>query len=380
VRIVAAATTLLALTAAACTSTKPKAAPVSASPAPGAASGPTLPAPNAPYDPNSDPIVETVHRVQPSVVNVTTRTVSQDVLFGGGAAGTAVGTGFVIRSDGIVVTNFHVIEGALSIKVTLPPPGGRTFQAHWIGGDSDHDLAVLKLDGARNLTTVPLGDSDLLKLGERVVALGYALALPGGPTVTSGIISALERTVQASDPNAPEGTRTYQDVLQTDAAINPGNSGGPLVDLSGNVVGINTAGANTAENVGFSIAIDAAKAIIDAAIAHPAAPTAYLGVSTETVGSGVALQLGLPVDHGVLVVQTAPGGPADNAGLEVGDVIVGFDGRPVNTQDDLGSLIRAHRPGDRVSVKVVHGDGSNSTVTVTLVARPVPVASPSPSP
>jgi len=238
---IVAAATLLAMSAVGCTSTKPKTGPGSGSAATGVSSSPTLPPPNAPYDPNSDPVVETVQGVRPSVVNVTTRTVSQDVLFGGSTAGTAVGTGFIIRSDGIVVTNFHVIEGALSIKVTLPPPGGRTFQAHWIGGDSDHDLAVLKLDGARGLPTVPLGDSDLLRLGERVVALGYALALPGGPTVTSGIISALQRTVKASDPNAPGGARTYQDVLQTDAAINPGNSGGPLFDLSGILVGNNTA-------------------------------------------------------------------------------------------------------------------------------------------
>src|SRR5207253_609455 len=151
--------------------------------------------------------------------------------------------------------NFHVVGGALNIKVTMPPPDGRSFAGRVIGGDSDHDLAVLKVE-ARGLPTVPMGDSSNVLLGERVIALGYALALPGGPTVTSGIVSALARTVRAQDPNGPNGqpvVRTYQDALQTDAAINPGNSGGPLVDLVGNVVGINTAGSEQAENVGFAI-------------------------------------------------------------------------------------------------------------------------------
>src|SRR5439155_15985804 len=130
--------------------------------------------------------------------------------------------------------------------------------------------------------TVALGDSSQVLLGESVIALGYALALPGGPTVTSGIISSLARTVQASDPNAPNGSRTYQDALQTDAAINPGNSGGPLVDLAGNVIGINTAGNAQAENIGFSIAIDAVKPIIEQALLHPKQAAAYIGVSTET--------------------------------------------------------------------------------------------------
>src|SRR5712691_1632227 len=245
----------------------------------------------------SFPTVQVVQKVTPAVVNVTTRVSNPSSLLGGGT-GQAVGTGFVIRADGIIVTNFHVVEGALNIKVTMPPPDSRSFGARVIGGDSDHDLAILKVE-ASNLPIVPLGDSSTLKLGEPVVALGYALALPGGPTVTQGIISALARTVQATDPNANGGagvTRSYQDALQTDAAINPGNSGGPLVDYAGNVIGINTAGNTQAENIGFSIAIDAAKPIINQAIAHPSAPSAYLGVTTETVDAGVASQFGLGVD------------------------------------------------------------------------------------
>jgi serine protease Do len=331
-----------------------------------------LPSPNSAYDPTNDLLVQVVKRVAPAVVNITTNTLEQES-FLGEQPGRAVGTGFIIRSDGIVVTNFHVLEQAVRIRVTLPPPDGRTFSARAIGSDSAHDLAVLKIQGS-NFPTVPLGDSDELELGERVVALGYALALPGGPTVTQGIISSLARTVQAEDPNANNGagvTRTYEDVLQTDAAINPGNSGGPLVDLAGNVVGINTAGAGEAENVGFSIAINAAKPLIQRVIEHPAAPTPYLGVSTTTVGPGLASQYGLPVDHGALVVQLVQAGPAQKAGIREGDVIVEFDGKSVDSSEDLGAAILTRDPGDSVSVRVIHRDGGAETFTATLGSRPV---------
>ncbi|HEV8421467.1 MAG TPA: trypsin-like peptidase domain-containing protein, partial [Actinomycetota bacterium] len=304
--------------------------------------------------------------------NVTTAVPNPDAFLEGGATGKGVGTGFVVRSDGIIVTNFHVVEGALNIKVTLPPPDNRSVTARVIGADRDRDLAILKVNASK-LATIPLGDAKQAQLGERVIALGYALALPGGPTVTSGIISALARTVQASDPQAEGGTRTYQDALQTDAAINPGNSGGPLVDLAGNVVGINTAGNQQAENVGFAIAItDSVKTLLTQSIAHPQSALAYLGVSSQTVDAGVAAQFDLAVDHGALVLALAPGGPADKAGLGVGDVIVAFDEKPVRTSDDLGKLILTRKPGDVVSVDVVRRDGSRASVRVTLGVRPLP--------
>jgi S1-C subfamily serine protease len=316
----------------------------------------------------ADPVVAVVRRVAPAVVNVTSSTLTQDA-FGQVQPGKGVGTGFVIRADGIIVTNFHVVEGALNLKVTLPPPDSRSFQARVIGGDSQHDLAVLKVE-ASNLPTVPLGNSSDLAVGERVIALGYALALPGGPTVTSGIVSSLARTVQVQDPT--EGiTRTIEDALQTDAAINPGNSGGPLVDLAGNVIGINTAGNTGAENIGFAIASDAARPIIDAALEHPNAPAAYLGVSTQTVDQGLAAQFQLPVDHGAYVVALAPGGPAESAGIHVGDVIVGFDGKDVTTDDQLREAILGKKAGDKATVDVVRPDGSRDTLTVTLGVRPL---------
>jgi serine protease Do len=329
-----------------------------------------LPSPNSlTSSPSSDPIVSVVQHVAPAVVNVTSKVVSVGA-FGGAQEGQGVGTGFIIRSAGVIVTNFHVVETAVNIKVTLPSPDSRSFDARVIGGSDVHDLAVLKVD-ATGLPTVPLGDSTNLQLGQTVIALGYALALPGGPTVTSGIISSLARTVQASDPNAPGGVRTYQDALQTDAAINPGNSGGPLVDLAGNVVGINTAGNNQAENIGFAISIDAAKPDIEQAMNNPAAPVAYMGVLTQTLDSGLAAQFGLDVETGAWVQALTPGGPAEQAGFKQNDVIVSFDGKPVTSSDELGNAIAARSPGDQVTVEVVRGN-QRLELKPTLGVRPLP--------
>ncbi len=323
-------------------------------------------------DPSLDPIVRVVQAVRPAVVNVTTNLFQPNPL--GGESGRGVGTGFVIRSDGIVVTNFHVVEHAQRITVITPPPDSTRYTARVIGGDQNADLAVLKIQ-ASGLHTVPLGNSGRLELGERVVALGYALALPGGPTVTSGIVSALGRTIQAQDPNCDtckNGMRTYTGVVQTDAAINPGNSGGPLVNLAGQVVGINTAGANQAENIGFAIATNAARPIIDDAATNPSAPVAYLGVSTQDVSPSLALQFGLPVQSGALVLDIVPGGPADRAGITQGDVIIGLDGKDVTDSTSLRELLLSHQPGERVAVGAVTQGGQKKTITATLGVNPLP--------
>ncbi len=318
-------------------------------------------------NPNEDPVVAVVHRVLPSVVNVTTNLLQQG--FFGTQQGRGVGTGFVIRSDGIIVTNWHVVECAQHITVMTPPPDVQRFTARVIGGDPNSDLAVLKI-GAQDMPTLSLGDSSQLELGEHVVAMGYALALNGGPTVTSGIVSALHRSLPVNDPNF--GTRTYGDVIQTDAAINPGNSGGPLVNLAGQVVGIDTAGASQAENIGFAIAIDSAKPTVERALSNPTAPAAFLGVGTADVTKALVFQISLPVTQGAYVLDVTPGGPADAVGIKAGEVITAFDGKAVNTSDDLGSLIQARSPGDKVQVTVVSSDGAQRTVTATLGARPLP--------
>ncbi len=366
-----------AILLAACTSTKPTTTASAASGTSPAGVSLSTPSPNAgSYDPATDPVVEAVRKVEPAVVNVTTNVVQQDP-FGGAQVGKGVGTGFIVRQDGILITNYHVVEGGLQIRVrfndTAPEAlRGKVFGAKVIGGDNARDIAVLQLQGISQyepLPTVPLGDSSQIVVGERVIAIGYALALPGGPTVTSGILSSDARTVQVQDSNAPQGSRTYEDALQTDAAINPGNSGGPLIDLNGNVIGINTAGSNDAQNIGFAIAINSAKSVATDAIDHPAGDVAYLGVSTEPVS---AVPFGAPVDHGAVVVALAPAGPAAKAGIQVGDIITTFDGKRVSSPSDLGTDIRALHPGDQVSVQVVHQDGGTKTVNVTLGTNPLP--------
>jgi serine protease Do len=354
-RAIAAATLVLAALVAC---QRPAPGPAAGAPPPQA--GPASPLP--PLEPGRDPIVRVAERVRPAVVNVTAD-------LGGGQD--AEGTGFVVREDGVIVTNFHVVAGGLSIEVVTAE--GDTFDGRVVGGSSDDDLAVVEVD-AQDLPTVELGSSDRLRLGETVVALGFALGLEGGPSVTSGIVSALGRTITAGDPNAEGGSRRYEGLIQTDAAINPGNSGGPLVDLSGQVVGINTAGvgAAAAENIGFAIAIDRARPIIEHAISNPDAPTPYLGVSTVPLTPAIAAQEGLSVDRGVLVLDVLEGGPADRAGVEAGDVIVSLADAPIENGDELTAELLSHRPGEAVDVQVVRG-ATTETFTVTLGVRPLPV-------
>jgi len=216
------------------------------------------------YDPNDEPIVQVVQAVTPAVVTVTSAV--QSTSFFGTQTGKAVGTGFVVRSDGVILTNNHVIENATKITVTLAD--GQDLAARALATDTDHDLAVLKVD-ATGLPAVTLGDSSNVEVGERVVAIGNALDLQGGPTVTSGILSSLARTIQVQDSSGGAGqgsVKTYTDVLQTDAALNSGNSGGPLVTLDGEVIGVDSAGNSQAENIGFAIAIDVAKPLIRQAV------------------------------------------------------------------------------------------------------------------
>ncbi len=315
-----------------------------------------------------EPVAAVASLVLPAVVNVTS-----DVVSSAGQAGQGVGTGFIVRSDGVIVTNCHVVEGATKITVFSSADKPDQYDARVIGGDCEHDLAVLKIDG-QNLPTVEFGNSSDLVLGQSVVAIGYALALEGGPSVTTGIVSSLDRVVQVQDPNCQvceNQTRTYSSVIQTDAAINHGNSGGPLLNLQGQVVGINSAGSDAAENIGFAIAIDSAKAAIQQAIDSPLAPTGYLGVSTQGVTPDMAYQLSLQVEQGAYVIATTQGGPAADAGIKSGDVIVSVDGNTVTSAEDLGTILAKLQPGDSVTV-VVNRDGQEQSIDVTLDARPMP--------
>jgi serine protease Do len=314
-------------------------------------------------------VVDVVKQVMPAVVNVVSTTTT----------GTGEGTGFVVRSDGIIVTNFHVVEGATKVTVLTSAKKPVRYDARVIGGDATADVAVLRID-ASNLPTVPMGDSAKLQLGQPVVAIGYALGLQGGPSVTTGVVSSLTRKITVPDPRCTvcsNGRRVYGNIVQTDAAINPGNSGGPLVNLAGQVVGINTAGvsAGNAENVGFAIQIDAAKPIVFQAAEHPQSPVAFMGVGgVDASNPQIQFELNPPTTNGVAIVSVAPGGPAETAGIKVGDIVVAFDGKTISSWEALGTAIRGHRPGDRVDVTILQRSKgwARTTVAVTLGTNPVP--------
>jgi S1-C subfamily serine protease len=228
----------------------------------------------------------------------------------------------------------------------------KALAATVIGADTAHDVALIKVDNpAGALPAADLGRSADVKVGDDVVAIGNALGLRGDPTVTRGIVSALNRTVD-----------NLTGMIQTDAAINPGNSGGPLVNSTGQVIGINTAvAADGAQNIGFAIPIDKARSLADRLKSGQGpAPTAFLGVSTTDTSDG---------SGGAQVVDLVAGGPAAKGGMAVGDLIVTFDGKPVSTADSLSGLVQAHQPGDSVQV-VVQRNGASRTITVTLGTKP----------
>jgi S1-C subfamily serine protease len=290
-----------------------------------------------------------VKSVLPSVVSITVEMQGQR----------GAGTGFVVGSDGEIATNAHVVADASSITVTFSD--GTDKPAEIVGVDKTDDLAVIRVD-ATGLAALPLGTSADLQMGEPVVAIGNALDLTGGPTATEGIVSALDRTIDTN--NGEHLTH----LVQTDAAINPGNSGGPLLTLDGHVVGINSAGAADAQNIGFAIAVDTAKPIVDQLQQGKAVTTAFLGVSTTPVDAAVARQYGLEIDHGLLVLEVNGGSAAEAAGLQPGDVIVSANGTATDTGDALGEVIRSTGAGNEVHLKVQR-DSNVTDLTATLSSR-----------
>jgi serine protease Do len=293
-----------------------------------------------------------LRKVQPAVVRI-------DV---NAPDGRGTGTGFIVASNGVIVTNAHVAGDAFSIKVTLAD--GKTATAKLLGVDTGHDLAVVKIDRTK-LPVAEIGNSDSIEVGDSVVAIGNALGLEGSPTVTSGIVSALHRTISTENS-------TLRDVIQTDAAINPGNSGGPLLDSSGRVIGINTAIASPADsnNIGFAIAISSAEPYLRKLETGKSVRAGFLGVKVESVDASVAAAQRLKVDHGAVVVEITPSSPADNAGIKVGDVIVRIDAAAIDDAQGLTAVVGDHQPGDKVSV-VVNRAGTPHTLRVTLASRPV---------
>ena len=298
-------------------------------------------------------IASIIQKAEPAIVAITTDD-------GPGSGSGGAGTGFVITSDGYVVTNNHVVEGASTIEVAFT--NGEFAPATIVGRDPSADLAVLKVDRT-GLAAIERGSSDAVQVGDEVVAIGNALALEGGLSVTRGIISGTDRTVDT------DAGSTLVGLLQTDAAINPGNSGGPLLDSQGRVVGINTAIANpaSAQNVGFAIPISKANPIIeDLRLGRKGA---FLGVATQNLTPATARELGIDITSGAYVVRVTAGSPAEQAGVEVGDVIVSIGGTEITSTADVQSAVREHRPGDQVKV-VVDRKGDRRTFELALVERP----------
>ncbi|MEY2471393.1 MAG: hypothetical protein QOK28_722 [Actinomycetota bacterium] len=310
-------------------------------------------------------------KAEPAVVSVETDGfVRQDGFFGPTVSRVrGAGTGMVISSDGEILTNNHVIEGAQKITVTFT--GDKSPRdADLVGADAVNDVAIIKVRNASGLKTVTLGNSSNLEVGDDVIAIGNALALVGGNTVTRGIVSALNRSID--DPS-----ENLSHLIQTDAAINAGNSGGPLVNAKGEVVGMNTvvirgdgSGA-TVESIGFAIAIDSIKPLIDRLRSGAPAPGApFIGVASVSLTPDLKSQLGVPVDKGAVVQDVTAGSPAENAGLQVGDVVVDFHGKSIGSSVDLVNAVRDTKAGDKVSFTYYRGDTKHDG-TLTIGSRTV---------
>src|SRR6266542_324276 len=308
----------------------------------------------------SNATAELVKLLRPSVVHIKSETATLDV-FGQLVPSAGVGTGFIIDDKGHIVTNNHVVstdsgDPARDITVTLDD--GSEHSAKIAGRDPPTDVAVLQIDGG-NLKPATLGDSSKLEVGDDVIAIGNALDLPGGPTVTKGVVSALGRLIQ-------EQSVTIPNAIQTDAAINPGNSGGPLVNLNGEVVGITTAVIRgEAEGIGLAISMQTAQPIVQELIDKGRVERGFLGVTIQEIGPSLAQQFNLSVDHGVGIRSVQPGSPADKAGLGQGDIIVKLGDKEIRTSGDLFAALTEHRAGDVVEVDYFHG-GDQKTTEVTL--------------
>jgi serine protease Do len=286
-----------------------------------------------------------------------------------------VGTGFIFDPRGYILTNHHVVAGATTLTVVTDDD--QTYDAQLVGADPDGDLAVVKIQGPGDFPTVPLGASGALVVGQPVVAIGNALALEGGPTVTAGVVSALRRTVQEppaeQTPNRPGPFLV--DVIQTDTAINPGNSGGPLLDASGAVVGINTLGTVEAEpgvpaqGVNFAIAIDTARATARHLMNGTPVPHPYLGADWTPLNAVQDAQLQLPPNTGVMLDQPQPGSPAANAGLKQGDVLLKVGEQVIKGEDGFPTMLLRQQPGDTITLTVLR-NGAQQAVAVTLAQTP----------
>ena len=321
---------------------------------------PAAPAQSASADADI-PAVEIVKTVAPSVARVTTELVGAAAFGAAPLPPRGAGTGIVLDEDGHILTNSHVIEGAETISATLHD--GETYDARVVGLDPATDLAVIKIS-ADGLAPAALGESANLLAGEDVIAIGYVMGLPGAPSVSKGVVSAVGRHVNTA------GNFTLVDLIQTDAAINSGNSGGPLVNSRAEVVGVNTAIVRGVQGVGFAINIDGAKEVSAQLIANGFVRRGYVGVLPVTLNPLSAAQLGLDEDmEGVLLRRVLPNTPAADAGLLQGDIILAMDGNDLPNTGELSKFLMTRAPGEVVETDILR-DGEEMTLEITLGTRP----------
>ena len=317
---------------------------------------------------NEDVITSIAESVSPSVVSIVTNVTTQTIF--GATKGEAAGTGIIVSKDGYVLTNKHVVSGADKVEVILSD-GTSYTNVTVVGSDPLNDIAFLKINGVDNLSPAELGDSATTRVGQEVVAIGNSLG-QYQTTVTSGIISGKGRPITAGSEGTGE-TESLTDLLQTDAAINPGNSGGPLLNRSGQVIGVNTAVAANAQGIGFAIPINATKGALKQVLAGKGVERSYLGLRYVTLTPDVAKQYNVSVTQGAYIIGAEgspgvrPGSPADKAGLREKDIIKKVNNMTVGPQGGVSSLIGEYAPGDTVSLLVLR-DGRELTLKATLEA------------
>lgn len=287
------------------------------------------------YDENA--VLDIIERVSKSVVNINTVRLVNSLFYQAVPVG-GMGSGTIIDSKGLILTNNHVIGGAEKINVTLW--NNQVLEGKIEGSCAIHDIAVIKVDG-KDLQAAQLGDSDRLRVGQRVYAIGNPFGLTGGPSVTSGVLSAINRTIESQ-------RGLIENLVQTDAAINPGNSGGPLVDLDGKVIAINTAIVPYAQGIGFAVPINSAKNCTNGIVTDGIAKRPWLGIIGLSLNSHIARYYELPVDNGVFVTKISKGSPAEVAGIAEGDIILEIDNRATNIVEDLVREIHIRKVGDKV--------------------------------
>jgi serine protease Do len=286
-------------------------------------------------------LVEAVEKISKSVVNIASVRMIQDQVFRVFPV-EGVGSGVIINAGGYILTNYHVIDDAQRLGVTLSD--GRMFKGKVVGVDPPTDLAVIKIETKEEIPVAKLGDSSNLKVGQIVLAVGNPFGLTGGPTVTSGIVSSLNRAIQTENG--------MLELIQTDAAINPGNSGGPLVNTAGEVIAINTANMPYAQGIGFAVPIDTAKSILKELIEKGRVSRPWIGITSMKITRHLERYYRLPVSEGILVIQIEPFSPADNAGMRKGDIIQEIDKNKIDEPTQISEYIHKKQVGNTITLTV----------------------------